>query len=654
MQQFTGMQYLKMDIMNNLGYDKLTYQEKLDLFEEKKEQILNLSLLDTADSPACAYAAIQAYIDAENDKPVGYPISLDATASGLQILCCLTDDIKGAELCNLINTGKREDAYTTVYNAVMNSNEALSSMRREDVKQAVMTSLYSSKSIPKKVFGSHINTFYKVMHTLAPKAWELNEFLFDAWDNTKTRYDWTLPDLFTAYFVVEDSVKSVVTLDGIEIPCVIKVSKPVEQGRCLSANITHSYDALVAREMVRRCSYDKSTISNVASIIAKHLNNNLFPKEQLSQINIKLNAIQNSIEPKNKDNILTEITQINRNSKHFPNKIKNLAYRMTNCLYALGNTSLLDKPAIGVVGSRDLAYSKDCQLDVDNTKIVAKKIVEANQIIVSGGAIGADSITTTAVLEMGGSAIIYLPLGITAFMDKDDSGIYKTALKEGRLLIYSLKENTTVSKSEFTKLAFQRNAYIYSQSSATIIIRCTDGKGGTFGGAKEALTRKYCQVIVLENQTGTGVESLELLGAKVVNSNDLVIPTITEDNEPEEITTDIGIRLWDMYKKCGFLSASILNYITKENIGYMDTKVILNLIQSLPPMPFEIICRHDSFAILPNYGNYVRQQYTNILVELANSTCLNMTLQEAIDKTIHIDKELGLGDMIKQNEYALC
>ncbi len=112
MRQFTPMEYLQIDIANNFGLDTLNWDDRLQWFMDNENKLD--SLLSQAKEPALFFAGVKAWRQVLNGEAIGYPISLDATASGFQILACLTGDRQAAELCNVVNTGNRLDAYTVI------------------------------------------------------------------------------------------------------------------------------------------------------------------------------------------------------------------------------------------------------------------------------------------------------------------------------------------------------------------------------------------------------------------------------------------------------------------------------------------------------------------------------------------------------------
>jgi hypothetical protein len=142
-------------------------------------------------------------------------------------------------------------------------------IKRTDIKEAVMTALYGSQAIPKKVFGEGglLTMFYDTMKEVAPYAWELNEAFLSMWDPNALINSWVLPDNFHVHVkVMGEEVERVHFLNE-PIDTFRKVNAPQEEGRSLGANTIHSIDGMIVREMNRRCNYDPATISRVWSAL---------------------------------------------------------------------------------------------------------------------------------------------------------------------------------------------------------------------------------------------------------------------------------------------------------------------------------------------------------------------------------------------------
>lgn len=272
MQHFTGKQYLMIDIANSFGLDKLTWQERLDWFEQHKNCLDEM--LPQAENPAMYYAGVQAWDAVQHGVPIGYPISLDATSSGLQILAALTGDRRAAALCNVVGTGKREDAYTNVFDIMIDRlvkrlGQHGGGISRDDCKRAIMTSLYGSVAVPKEVFGEglQLKIFYEVMSEVAPAAWELNEAFLNMWNPDALSHDWVLPDNFHVHVKVMAQVKQVVQFMNEPYDTFHMVNQPTEEGRSLGANCIHSIDGMIVREITRRCNYNPDTVLKVTEAL---------------------------------------------------------------------------------------------------------------------------------------------------------------------------------------------------------------------------------------------------------------------------------------------------------------------------------------------------------------------------------------------------
>lgn len=267
MQKFTAREYLKIDIANSFGLDKKNWDERIQWFDQNEHQLS--SLLNQAEEPALFYAGVSAWEDVKAGKPIGYPISLDATSSGMQILAALTGDRSAAEICNVVNAGKRQDGYTVIYQAMLEILGESSKITRDDTKRAIMTSLYGSQAVPKEVFGEglQLKIFMDTMERLAPAAWELNQAFLDMWNPEALSHDWVLPDNFHVHVKVMDRVTETVQFLNEPVEVFYNVNAPTAEGRSLGANCIHSIDGMIVREMTRRCDYDMETVRNVQRIL---------------------------------------------------------------------------------------------------------------------------------------------------------------------------------------------------------------------------------------------------------------------------------------------------------------------------------------------------------------------------------------------------
>ena len=134
-QTFTGKQYLKIDIANNFGHDKLDWDDRIEWFNSHEHMLEDL--VKEAEDPALFFASIQAWNQTKEGLATTYPISLDATASGIQILALLAGCEKSAKLCNVLDIGHRADAYTILYQLLLQRVGDTAKITRDDVKRAI-------------------------------------------------------------------------------------------------------------------------------------------------------------------------------------------------------------------------------------------------------------------------------------------------------------------------------------------------------------------------------------------------------------------------------------------------------------------------------------------------------------------------------------
>lgn len=274
MKSFTGKEYLKIDIANSFGLDKKEWEERIDWFDQNEHRLF--SLVNSAEEPPLFYAGVKVWEEVKQGIATGYPISLDATASGIQILALITGDRNAARLTNAIDSGTRLDAYTELYHliqqALVDSGELAGTIERDPVKKAIMTSFYGSERIPKNVFGEGqaLEIFMETMGTHAKGPWQLNQFLLQNWDPHAEVFEWVLPDNFHARIKVMGTETKSVHFMGTPYEITTKVNVAQPTGRSLSANLTHSLDALIVRELVSRCNYKKSVIFQAKEALEYH------------------------------------------------------------------------------------------------------------------------------------------------------------------------------------------------------------------------------------------------------------------------------------------------------------------------------------------------------------------------------------------------
>ena len=252
MQEFTGTAYLKIDIANNYGLDQLKWNDRIHWVNNNEPNLEDLSY--QAKHPILFRKAVRAMRIVQKGCPTNHIMGLDATASGLQILAALSGCHSTARAVNLINTGKREDVYqfTADY---MNSLPDVS-VTKAIIKKPLMVVFYGSTAQPKAIFGEGpaLIAFYNVLKEQLTGAYELMQIFQQYWNSFGTYHAWRLPDGHVARVPVVKTLEKNIEVDECDhmrFAYRAQVIEPKVTSRALAANIVHSIDGWIVRQMVR-------------------------------------------------------------------------------------------------------------------------------------------------------------------------------------------------------------------------------------------------------------------------------------------------------------------------------------------------------------------------------------------------------------------
>lgn len=273
--QYTPFQWICIDIANQAGYDKKTFEERckwtLDNFRR-------LTVLATPQKERPLYVkGVMALFEACRGIASGHMVGWDATCSGMSIMSVLTKCFKGCLATNLIDPNVRNDAYTMVTNAASDHLGGGLAVSRDDAKNATMTALYGSQAEPKKIFGedtAELAAFYQGLADIAPGAVELLGDLKLAWQAFALAHSWDLPDCFRAHIKVMVDMEARIVLeelDDMSFTHYYKVNEGTERDLKLVANVTHSFDAYLLRSLVRHCNYNEAKVTKALALLKQEL-----------------------------------------------------------------------------------------------------------------------------------------------------------------------------------------------------------------------------------------------------------------------------------------------------------------------------------------------------------------------------------------------
>ena len=170
------------------------------------------------------------------------------------------------------------------------------------------------------------------------------------------------------------------------------------------------------------------------------------------------------------------------------------------CLWIKGDPTLLNTPAISLVGSRDLG-----EANARFAEAVGIQAARQGLTLISGNARGADKTAQTACLRAGGSVI-----SIVA------DELEKHPLRERMLYVSEDGFGETFSAQR----AISRNRCIHGMGRMVFVAQSTLRKGGTWDGTTKNLRHGWSSVACFRDGSEASFQ-LEQLGAWLVGMEDL-------------------------------------------------------------------------------------------------------------------------------------
>lgn len=192
---------------------------------------------------------------------------------------------------------------------------------------------------------------------------------------------------------------------------------------------------------------------------------------------------------------LTRVTQ------EYPARLrKSLGNGSPAVIWAKGDLSLLQRPAVALVGSRDIRKPNR-----DFAAEAGCQAAHQGYVLVSGNARGADRIAQEACLAAGGTVI----------------SVIADALAEQRLragVLYLSEDGFDLPFS--SPRALSRNRVIHALGEKTLVAQCTLGMGGTWSGTIHNLKESWSPVFCFQDGSEAALQ-LSMLGAQLIGTEQL-------------------------------------------------------------------------------------------------------------------------------------
>ena len=133
-----------------------------------------------------------------------------------------------------------------------------------------------------------------------------------------------------------------------------------------------------------------------------------------------------------------------------------------------GNINLLNKKSFAIVGTRRITeYGKN------NCSLFTRELVLRDIPIVSGMAVGTDTVAHKTTLENFGETIAVLGTGFNHIFPKENITLFEQIVEKGGLVITEYEANIGPNKSNFPK----RNRIVTALSEGVLVIEAAYRSG---------------------------------------------------------------------------------------------------------------------------------------------------------------------------------
>lgn len=169
-------------------------------------------------------------------------------------------------------------------------------------------------------------------------------------------------------------------------------------------------------------------------------------------------------------------------------------------LWAKGDSTLLSRPAVSLVGSRELLPENE-----NFAREVGRQAAKQGHVLISGNARGADQTAQESCLEYGGQVISIVADSLQKC--KDRPGV-----------LYLSEDGWDCGFSAIR--AHSRNRLIHAMGALTLVAQCSNGKGGTWKGTEQNLRHHWSPVFCFQDGS-QAIRELIQMGANSVDIFDL-------------------------------------------------------------------------------------------------------------------------------------
>lgn len=193
------------------------------------------------------------------------------------------------------------------------------------------------------------------------------------------------------------------------------------------------------------------------------------------------------------------------NSDELPDKLKEIK-NPPKKLYAVGNIKLLHEDCFAIVGTRKIS-----NYGVKICESFTKEFVLRDIPIVSGMAIGTDTVAHKTCLKYGGKTIAVLGSGLCKIFPKENEKLFSEIIENKGLILSEYESKVEAKKENFP----ERNRIVTAISEGILVIEAAyrSGTSITARNAKKQGKNVFAIPGKLDSTVGVGVNKLIKDGA---------------------------------------------------------------------------------------------------------------------------------------------
>lgn len=261
----------------------------------------------------------------------------------------------------------------------------------------------------------------------------------------------------------------------------------------------------------------------------------------------------------------------------YPEKLRQIENPPTR-LYASGNTKILNEKGIAVVGSRT-----NTQYGEKMCKKFVKNLVEYNINIISGLALGIDSIAHKTCLKNSGKTIAVLPSGLKNIYPEVNTQLAKEILDNEGVLVTEYEPNSKADSKKFK----ERNRIVAGLGIGTLVIEAgyRSGTSITARHTKEQEKPIFCIPSSLENNKGKTTNELIQKGAQLVTDVSDILKNYKNINfqkrevSIKNIDIDIPKELVEVYRAISNKPLDVNEIVRKTGLSISEVNYKTMLLQ---------------------------------------------------------------------------